>query len=90
MEKERLIKVLMCQCAEYEVETIREDLPSCSSSPNVVATVLSSLKSKEDVDRWISGVERATNTKFQVARTKVPPSGRVEKKVWYKCHHRPV
>ncbi len=65
MEKERLIKVLMCESVEYEVETIREDLPSCSS-PNVVATILSSLKSKEDVDRWISGVERATNTKSQV------------------------
>ncbi len=25
MEKERLIKVLMCESAEYEVETIRED-----------------------------------------------------------------
>ncbi len=76
----------------YEVETIRETSPHCSS-PNVVATVLCGLKSKEDVDCWMRREERATNTKFQVARTKVPqPSGRVKKilKVWYKCHHRSV
>ncbi len=73
MEKETLIKVLMCESDQYELETIHADSSSCFS-PHVAATVLCSLNSKEDVECWISRVERATNMKFQVARTKVPKS----------------
>ncbi len=68
MESETLIDLLMSDSTDYAIVNLDSSSSSSCSSLQVAATVRCGLKSKEDISRWMSQLERRTNTKFVVER----------------------